>query len=125
MAFFMHRLSISLIWTLAFFGMPLGFYAQDSDWELRKDKNGIQVYTREVEGSNLDEFKGVGTVNASVESIVQILQDADNMKDWLPDCKESELLKLEQKDQYHYTITTAPWPVKNRDSYIHFEYPGT
>ena len=31
----------------------------DSDWNLKKDKSGIEVYTRSVEGSSFKEFKGI------------------------------------------------------------------
>ncbi len=37
----------------------------DSDWDLKKEKSGIEIYTRSLEGSSFDEFKGVTTIENS------------------------------------------------------------
>jgi hypothetical protein len=99
--------------------------AQDSDWELKKDKDGIKVFTRPVEDSALDEFKSEGIVDAGVDQIVAILKDVDQMKAWVPDCKVAELMKFEGDDQYHYVETQVPFPIRNRDSYVRYRYTKT
>lgn len=99
-----------------------GTQAQVSDWKLRKEQQGIAVYTRSVEGSSLAEFKGVATVDASIEQLVHTLQDVARFKAWLPVCARAELLKLDGAEQYHYLETDAPFPFSNRDSYYRFTY---
>ena len=38
-------------------GCALSAYGQGDDWSLSKDKNGIQIFTRKVEGSPIKEPK--------------------------------------------------------------------
>ncbi|MEQ8471727.1 MAG: START domain-containing protein [Marinoscillum sp.] len=95
--------------------------AQEADWQLKKDKEGIQVYTRESSNSDLDEFKGIGIINASVDKLVSTLKDADQMHQWA-NCKTSRLILLEGNEQVNYTITEVPFPMQDRDSYTRLEY---
>jgi hypothetical protein len=46
--------------------------ALSQGWESAKNKNGIQVFTRSVEGSSLKEFMGKTTIDASPEQIVSL-----------------------------------------------------
>ena len=96
-------------------------YSQ-TDWDLRKDKDGIQVYTRSIEGSKLEEFKGIAKIDASVDQLVSVLKDVNGFKDWIPDCELAKLYSLEGDVQVHYIEMDAPFPVSNRDSYYQFTY---
>ncbi|WP_421754284.1 START domain-containing protein [Croceimicrobium sp.] len=96
-----------------------------SKWELRKNEAGIKIYTRAVEGSALDEFKAHAEFAFPMEKIVAILEDADHFKDWMPNCSHSKLIKREGPKQYHYTITSAPFPLDDRDCYYRFSYERT
>lgn len=95
--------------------------AQETNWQLKKDKDGIQVYTRDSEESDLDEFKGVGVIKASVASLVSTLENADLMYEWAT-CEESKLISRNGNKQIHYTVTDVPFPLQDRDSYAQFEY---
>ena len=96
-------------------------FAQQSDWQLKKDKDGIKVYTRESEGSDLDEFKGTGFINASVDQLVQTLKAVDQMCEW-SNCETAELILMEDSKQVNYTVTSVPFPMQDRDSYTQLEY---
>lgn len=89
-----------------------------ADWELRKDKSGIEVYTRSVENSSFDEFKAITTLtNTSLTKVLDVILDIENFTNLYPDCIEAKI--LEQKGKYydiHYFKIKAPWPVKNRDA---------
>ena len=95
---------------------------QTADWELRKDQDGIKVYTRAEKESFLDEFRGEAMIPASIDRLVQILHDADHMKDWIPDCADSRLISLGKDEQYHYLVSSLPFPLHNRDTYVQFKY---
>jgi ribosome-associated toxin RatA of RatAB toxin-antitoxin module len=112
------RLSI----LLAAAGITQGANAQASEWELRKSKDGIEVFTRSVEGSKLDEFRGMVTIEAEVDQLVAALKDVAQYGKWIPDCEKSELLKLEGNVQLHYMEMKAPFPVHNRDGYYRYRY---
>lgn len=91
----------------------------DHDWKLEKDADGVQVYTRVVEGSPLKEFKGITHLNTSLSSIVALLDDRTVAPSWIKDTKESTLLnKIDDSVSIAYNVTAAPWPVKDRDLVI-------
>ncbi len=88
-----------------------------TEWELKKQKNEIKVYTRTVEGSAYKEFRGeIEIENSSFREVLQVLFDVKNFENLFPDCMNPEILK--QEGEYynvHYLQTKAPFPVKNRD----------
>lgn len=91
-------------------------------WELRKDEDGIRVYTMPVEGSSLDAFKAETMMNAKLDRLVTVLQEVSEFPNWMPDCTEAELYEIDGDKQYHYTLTDAPFPVSDRDAIAVFEY---
>lgn len=95
--------------------------AQAAEWELAKDdtKNGIQVFTRVVEGSPLKEFRGVAKVPASISGAVSLVNNHAAGSEWIHDCKEIKTLdRPNDTESVFYMVTAAPWPVKDRDSVI-------
>lgn len=88
-----------------------------SAWELKRDSEGIQVFTRPIEGSQLREFKAVSVYNGSLKSIVAVLRDPDAACSWFPDCKEFRLLKVNSPfSSVGYMRIKAPFPVSDRDN---------
>lgn len=116
------HMKLTALQIIFFYFISFVALAQDSPWELAKSDEGVEVFTRKLQGHSLKEFKAVALVNSSVEKLVSILKDADNMFQWLPDCSESRLIERKGSEQYHYTITDAPWPVSDRDGYFQFTY---
>ncbi len=55
-----------------------------SQWELQKSRNGIDVYTRSVEGSSLKESKVEAIINASVDEIFTLLKQGNRFYEWYP-----------------------------------------
>lgn len=91
-------------------------------WEKSLDKNGITVYTREVEGSPLKEFKAETTIAASPATLVSVLLEAESMTTWWPDCLEAKMLKRNGiKDWKVYFVMKVPFPLNNRDTINKFE----
>lgn len=86
-------------------------------WELKKDSEGIQVFTRQIEGSQLREFKAVTVYKGSLKSIVAVMRDPDAACSWFPDCREFKLLKVNsQFSSVGYMRIKAPFPVNDRDN---------
>lgn len=113
------RLAIRSLALLAAF-LPAFAYATSGDWRMDRDKDGIQVYTRAVEDSALREFRAEMTVEASVEEALRLLDDTDNLVNWLADCKKSK--RVEQIDEFtavNYVQYDQPWPASDRDMYVH------
>jgi len=90
----------------------------ESEWELKKNKDGIEVFTRSVNGSSFDEFKGITTIeNCSLDTVLAVILDVKNYESLFPDCMNPKVLKQEGKFyNIHYIQVKAPWPVKNRDT---------
>jgi hypothetical protein len=108
--------AIALEWASA----PAG-RADESPWRLARERDGIVVYTRPVEGSGIREFKGSAIVSASTEQIRALLRDADHFKDWFPNTSESRLLARDGDVAYQYSVLDAPWPVSDRDNVFRSE----
>jgi hypothetical protein len=87
-------------------------------WHLDRSEDGIEVYTRPVEGSGVKAFKGVATVHASVDVILRVLRDSDRFKTWFPNTSESRLLDREGPVSHQYSVMDAPWPVEDRDNVL-------
>lgn len=91
-------------------------FAQGS-WEMVKQKDGITIHNRKMDGSKLKEFKGSVVVNSTVEEVLGILQDYKMHDKFVYKCKKGsvELIKKSGNDLYTYMIIETPWPASNRD----------
>jgi nitrogen regulatory protein PII-like uncharacterized protein len=90
------------------------------DWELAKEKDGIEVYLRNYKGSKFKELKAVGKINADINTIVAIFKDTENAKVWMADINESKSLeKMNDGSEYKYFLIGIPFPLKNRDMILH------
>ena len=87
---------------------------EENPRKLRKQKSGIEIYTRPVNGSSFDEFKGlVALTNTSVNEVLAIILNVENYTSLYPNCINAKI--LEHKTKYHdiyYFSLKAPWPVK-------------
>ncbi|MEJ2593806.1 MAG: START domain-containing protein [bacterium] len=87
-----------------------------TDWNLAKDKNGIQVYTRDTENSKFKEYKSVTEMSASPERLLEILLDVEDYTTWMSNVKVAEILDQQGEDNYYiYSEVNVPWPFDNRD----------
>ena len=48
--------------------LPFSSLAQENGWQLKKDSEGILVYTRAVENSGINEFKAYTKIGSSSET---------------------------------------------------------
>ncbi len=89
-----------------------------SDWDLKKNSSGIEIYTRSFEGSDFDEFKGVTIISdVTLIKVLDVILDVQNYDDLFPDCINPKILKQVGKwYDIHYIQTKGPFPVKDRDS---------
>lgn len=95
--------------------------ADSSDWELETEEEDIQlkIYTREISGSNLKEFKGEMIVETKLSSLTALLLDSDAAPDWMHQCEKFEIIEqLNPQSAVIYFINGAPWPVSDRDAVI-------
>ena len=87
------------------------------EFSLEKDKNGVKVYTRKIEGSALKEFKGITSIKTSLTSLVALMDDTAAYTQWLYNVTEAKLIqKINYNERVTYTVIHAPWPVSDRDT---------
>lgn len=88
-----------------------------SNWELRRDREGIQVYTRKLENSPYDAVRSVMLVNnLTLSSLVALLMDSDACPQWADKCAESYVYEaISNTELLVYTHNDLPFPVKDRD----------
>lgn len=92
--------------------------SESEEWALDLQENGIEVYTRPVEGSGIKEFKGVAAVDVHVERILDLLRDSNRFKTWFPNTPESRLLARDGDVSYQYSVMGTPWPMEDRDNIL-------
>ncbi|MBT4918634.1 MAG: hypothetical protein HON09_04105 [Flavobacteriaceae bacterium] len=101
--------------TLIFLCTNFSLTAQEQ-WELIKDKDGIQVYLEEEGIYAFKTFKGITTIDASIHDFVHTIFDLERYPDWGHNVKSAALLERTSDTlQIYYSIAKAPFPYKNRD----------
>ncbi len=89
------------------------------DWRLKKEKDGIQIYTRwiEAEGERkARQMHAVMELKASLNAAVISITDDSQVKSWLNRAKK--YYHFDQQDNFHwyaYTQFSIPWPLDNQD----------
>lgn len=106
-------------------GSPLAFSqeTEEAEWELKRDRDGISVYTRPVEGSSYRAVQAAMTVATTPSAAVGLIFDTDACPQWADLCKESRVFEeVSDKEMYVYTLNDIPWPVSDRDATTHVEW---
>ena len=98
------------------FVLLFSFFSISSDWELEKNKDGIKVYTREVAGSDIKEYKAFATIKADRIAIARVLTRVGDFQNWMPNVEKSWLIKKVSSTSLiaRYSVD-LPWPADNRD----------
>lgn len=86
------------------------------DWELKKDKNGIKIYTRRSENADIKEYKAVTLIKTDVAAALKVITDGDNLWKWNDKTSDSKTLKTLSETEFVFWMKNdLPWPLKNRD----------
>lgn len=96
-------------------------FADQDGWELEKEEQDIhlKIYTREIEGSSLKEFKGEMLVETQLTTLAALLLDSQAAPEWIHQCETFEIIEqLDPKKAIIYFINGAPWPVSDRDAVV-------
>lgn len=113
------RLSKILLPGLSLLLFSLGF-AASGDWTLKRDKDGVQVSTRSVEGSRHDAVRAEMDIDVALTELVAIMMDPTACPDWVALCKKSEVVNQVSATELHvYTLNDLPWPARDRDVVAH------
>ena len=121
-AFFVTAVSLTTAATLLL-ANPSWAESADTEWELRRDRDGVQVYTRAVEGSSHKAVQATMTVPYKVSELVALVMDVNACPKWAALCKESRVAEsVSPAEAYIYTYNDLPWPVTDRDAIAHVQW---
>jgi len=88
----------------------------ESEWTLKRTDDGMTVYTRDREGSDIKQVKLVMKVDADIEKINEVLIDASRQTEWVFKCTEAKDLGGQiETGWYYYSRIALPWPMDDRD----------
>src|SRR5436190_14935789 len=118
-------------------GAALSIFAaepvQNADWKAVKQSNGVVIYTRPHEGSNLKEFKAVGEIDATTPTVHNVIDDVEAYPSFMPYTAECRVLernrdsiltyqrvspKIVSDRDYTLRIQEKSWPVENGLAYL-------
>ena len=101
----------------------------ETKWELKKDQEGIKVYTGSIPNSNIKAVKVTCVLNASLSQLTALLLDTKAHEQWVYNTKTSYLVKqLSDNHLLYYSEISMPWPLTNRDVVVEMtisQEPGT
>ena len=110
------RILITILLLFSFCFSPSLLNAEQSSWQLRKNLEGIPVYTRKVAGSPTLEFKANVIIDAPLPKVIALFEDDKQIRRWYYQCVLSKLVENDgPKQEVIYLILHLPWPVAPRD----------
>jgi hypothetical protein len=90
--------------------------SEDNPWNLLRESDGIQVFSRMKEGSQIIEFKGVSREKVDIDTIASILLDIPSYPSWIEYIKVSKVIKRIDADNFYvYQRFKFFWPYNDRD----------
>ena len=107
---------IFVILTLFAFCISNSLLAQQDEWELKKNKNSVKVWTRAVPGYSLKQYRAACLINADADSVFNFIIDFDKRTSWYSANTNCEVLHKSGNSEFIvYYVYAAPWPIDNRD----------
>jgi len=105
----------------SFFFVPICLNAQ-VNWDLKKDKDDIKVYTGNSPNSSFKSVKVTTVLTGTLSQLTALLLDVDAHKDWVYSTKYSYLVKqLSPSEQIYYSEIDLPWPLSNREIVVRMD----
>lgn len=90
------------------------------EWELRKEKDGIKVFTMESESSPIKSFKAEANFKTTPDRLLKVLKDLPNYPKWIDKCESGIVIEYINDDDYYiHTKIRMPFPVEDRDLVQH------
>ena len=92
----------------------------DHMWDARKDKNGIKVFAREIQGSKFPAYKASMTMEGPMLPFINMFLDVPTYKNWMHGTTKSELKQsIGPGENIIYMVSGNPFPVADRDYCAH------
>jgi hypothetical protein len=76
----------------------------EEGWKKVKDYEGIQIFTHPVTGNPMDEFMGIGNINAPLDVVKEIWLDFPSYTRWFGSCREFRSIRTISAEHHHYLV---------------------
>lgn len=93
----------------------------ENGWSLALDKEGIQVFTRYVEGSDFKEFRGEVVMEGTVSEITNEICDVEKFPEWSYKTESVRIIKKEGNLVRYFYISKTPGFLKTRVAFFESE----
>lgn len=105
--------------TLTMAGAPPVHIPSDG-WSLVCDHDGIIVQERPVPGYPMKAYRAKGTLNASIEQILEVLSDTDTASEWMPELDRQRVVAaVSDFEMITLNIYGIPFPFADRELLLH------
>jgi hypothetical protein len=99
--------------------IPIFSAGAQGKWELKKDEDGIQIFTRQAAKGNIKELRVTCELDATKTQLINTLENIGDYSSWVYSNKKSYILKIiNPQNIVYYTQSHLPWPIKDRDLVI-------
>jgi hypothetical protein len=107
--------------------------SQSDDWKLVKKNSDLTIYSRPHTGSKLKEFKAVGEIDATTDTVHKVIDDVEAYTRFMPSTAECHVIerkrdsiltyqrvspKIVSDRDYTLRIQQKSWPVENGLAYL-------
>jgi hypothetical protein len=90
--------------------------AAEPEWQLYRDQEGIQLYSRPLPNSDFLEFKAVTIMETEIEAVGIVLRDVSAYPQWMPGCKRIDVVeRFDENNMIVHYVRKMPWPLTDRD----------
>jgi hypothetical protein len=88
------------------------------NWSLKREKDGIKVYSRTAKYSKFNELKVELEIKTTLPEFYSVIANVDKYPLWVYGTKSAAIIKrLSAEEVIYYSEFNAPWPFSNRDLY--------
>lgn len=96
--------------------------SETAEWDLKRDKDGVRIYSIQVSNSDFEAFKAVTVLDAPLQNVMAVMADPESCIEWVHGCVHSEGLGGDDfADRYAYSVNDLPWPAQDRDYVIRIQ----
>jgi hypothetical protein len=110
------RVLASVLLTIALAMAGTASAGAEPAWELRKDADGVRIYSRPVEGWTIHETRGDVHIDAKLASVVAVIDDVPQQVNLSDVVKSALVSRRDSSTRYQYhSVIKMPWPLRDRD----------
>jgi len=103
--------------------LTIALVSKGQNWDLEKDKDGVKVYTRKLDGWGIKEYKVIMNINRNPSKIVAALKNVSNRYKWAYNSIEiREIERPNSEEVSVYNKVDVPWPIADRDNITRFKF---